>query len=78
MYLHQPPIRDRIHLQLPMEDCDLEDSHPAEKPNFEEQQREEVGLRRTIDCLRSILAAHRSDGEILEEDADDNGKGEIY
>lgn len=37
--LHHPPVRYRVHLELPLEDSYLEDRHPTKQTDLKEQQR---------------------------------------
>lgn len=74
VYLHHPPVRYRVHWQLPVEDPHLKNRHPAEQADFEERQGEKVGFCGPPDCGQAVVARHWSDGEILEEDSKDKRK----
>ena len=60
-----------------MEDSDLKDGHPAKKPDFEEKQRQKIRFGRAVQRLGPILASHRRNGEVLEEDAESDRKRKI-
>lgn len=77
-YLHHPPVYHRVHLEFPLKNGDLENSHPAEQPDLEEGQRQDVCLGRAIYRLRPVLAGHGRDGVVLEQDTKCDRQGRIY
>lgn len=75
--LHHPPVCNIIHLQLPIEYGDLKDSHPGEEADLEEEQREKVCFCGAVECLGPIFTCHGRNGEVLEDKAKGNRKGEV-
>ena len=76
--LHHPPIRHARRIQPVSEDGDLKNRHPSKQPDFEKRQGEEIGFCGADEGLRAPDAGHGSDGEVLEEDAEEEGEGEVW
>ena len=75
--LHHPPVRRRVHLQLPTKNADLENSHPSEQADFERRQRENVGFHGANDRFDAVVSGHGRDGEVLEENAEEKSEGVV-
>lgn len=64
-------------MQIPVEDGDLENSHPAEKADLEAGEGEDVCFEGAEEGHGAVLAGHGRDGEVLEDDAEAEGEAVI-
>ena len=72
-----PPVSHRVHGQIPVEDSDLKDGHPAKQTDFEEQERKRISFQGAVDDLRTVLVLHGRDREVPEDDAERERESEV-
>jgi hypothetical protein len=77
-HLHHPPINHIIHPQPLPKNPKLKNGHPPKQSNFKEGERQEIRFRGAPERFRPVVAGHGRDGEVLEDDAEEEGECVVY